>query len=336
MGSHYSHLDLSERRLIEAGLAAGLSVAALASTLGRHRSTVYREIARHFYHTAERDRWGHGYRGYYCVAAHRAAGRRRYGCAKLARNPALLAHVLSKLRAGWSPEQIAGRLKVEPEVVGCVSHETIYRYVYSAEGRRDGLFALLAMARHRRRRLRGRKPRQGAIPPERWITARPASVADRSEFGHWECDLVLFARAFGEANVTSLQERQSRYLILQANEDRRAGPLAASLSALLTSLPAPARQTITFDRGTEFMGYRAVPADCYFCDPHSPWQKGGVENANGRVRRHLPLDSAPGDRSPGALSALCERLNATPRRCLNYRTPAEVFHAKLAELGAVG
>ncbi|MEC4590931.1 IS30 family transposase, partial [Nitrospirillum amazonense] len=82
--------------------------------------------------------------------------------------------------------------------------------------------------------------------------------------------------------------------------------------------------------------YRAVPADCYFCDPHSPWQKGGVENANGRVRRHLPLDSAPGDRYPGALSALCERLNATPRRCLNYRTPAEVFHAKLAELGAVG
>jgi len=334
MGSAYTHLSLGERRCIEEMLNAGLPVIRIAAELGRHRSTLHREIARNFHHTAFRDRFGNAHRGYYCVAAHRMARHRRRSGAKLARNPALLAHVLGRLRAGWSPEQIAGRLKLEPVEVGRVSHETIYRHVYSPEGRRAGLFALLASARHRRRQLRGRKPRQGPIPPEHWIDARPAGAADRTEFGHWECDLVIFARRLGRANVTSLLERQSRYLVLLANEDRRSSPVAARIGVALDPLPAAARRTITFDRGTEFMAWRSLPAPAYFCDPHSPWQKGGVENANGRLRRHLPLDSAPQDRSPAALAALSQKLNTTPRRCLGYRTPAEVFQTSLAQLQA--
>jgi len=191
MGSTYSHLSLGERRWIEEMLNARFSVTRIAAELGRHRSTVHREIARTFHHTAFRDRFGNGYRGYYGVAAHRMAWHRRHSGAKLARNPALLAHVLGRRRAGWSPEQIAGRLKLDQADVGCVSHETIYQHVYSREGRRAGLFALLASAWARRRQLRGRKPRQGPIPPEHWIGARPACVADRTEFGHWEADLVI-------------------------------------------------------------------------------------------------------------------------------------------------
>jgi len=235
MGSAYSHLSLSERREIEEMLNAGLPVTRIAAALGRHRSTVHREVGRNFHHTAFRDRFGNGYRGYYGVAAHRMAWHRRHSGAKLSRNPALLAHVLGRLRAGWLPEQIAGRLKLEPAEVGRVSHETIYQHVYSPEGRRAGLFALLASARRWRRQRQRRKARQGSIPPEHWIGARPAKAADRAEFGHWEADLAIFARWLGRANVTSLLERQSRYLVLLANEDRRSSRVAARIGAVLDS-----------------------------------------------------------------------------------------------------
>lgn len=129
------------------------------------------------------------------------------------------------------------------------------------------------------------------IPAERWIEARPAEVGDRSQFGHWEADLVIFARRHGKANVTSLLERQTRYLLLLSNEDRRSAGVISRITDALVPLPAPARRSITFDRGTEFVGaWRSLPMPDWYCDPRSPWQKGGIEKANGRVRRHLPLD----------------------------------------------
>jgi len=117
--------------------------------------------------------------------------------------------------------------------------------------------------------------------------------------------------------------------VLLANPDRRPVQVIGRIAEVLEPLPAAARRTVTFDRGFEFLAYRMLPARAYFCDPQSPWQKGAVENANGRLRRHLPLDSAPEDRSSGALRLLARRLNDTPRKCLGYRTPAEVFAAQL-------
>lgn len=259
---------------------------------------------------------------------------RRSRRAKLMLRPALRDHVIAKLRDGWSPQQIAGRLKCEALPCGTISHETIYRFVYGPEGQGLNLYALLAVARRRRRTRLGRKPRNSVIPATRSITERPAEVATRQSFGHWEGDLVIFARQFGKANVTSLQERLSRYHILAANDDRRSAPVIERIAAALAAFPPAARRTITFDRGTEFFAYKRLPMDSYFCDPHSPWQKGGVENANGRLRRYLPLTSAEADRSTLALTALATRLNNTPRRCLGYRTPAEVFTANLAALTA--
>lgn len=194
------------------------------------------------------------------------------------------------------------------------------------------MYALLAVARRRRRQRSGRKPRSGPIPPQHWIANRPAEVVTRQSFGHWEGDLVIFARQFGNANVTSLQERHSRFHILLPNDGRRSVPVIGRIAAVLAPLPHQARRTITFDRGTEFFAYKSLPTASYFCDPHSPWQKGGVENANGRLRRFLPLASAEADRTAAALNALAERLNNTPRRCLDYLTPAEVFAASLAAL----
>jgi transposase, IS30 family len=325
MGRLYAHLDLAARRMIAARLEAKVPVSDIARQLGRHRSTIHREITRNFHHINFRDRWGSEYRGYYAVAGHGMAQRRRARQAKLIGRPALRAHVVARLRDGWSPQQIAGRLTVDGHPQGLVSHETIYRHIYSQHGREDALYGLLPMARRQRRRRFGRKPRAKTIPQNRSIAVRPAAIATREEFGHWEGDLVIFAHRFGGANVTSLQERKSRFLVLIGNEDKRAATVGKGIGGVLGALPESARHSITFDRGSEFLGYKSLPLTAWFCDPHSPWQKGGVENANGRLRRYLPLESATADRSPNALSRLAAQMNAVPRRCLGYRTPAEIF-----------
>jgi IS30 family transposase len=246
----------------------------------------------------------------------------------------LRAHVVERLAAGWSPQQIAGRLKREAPDRRSVCHETIYRHVYGPEGREGGLYRHLWKARRRRGSRYGRKPRTASIPRERWIENRPAEIERRESFGHWEGDLLIFAKEHGKANVTSLLERKSRFTVLLPNDDRRSTAVLAGIAGALRPLPETARRTVTFDRGTEFAAYAALDRHLalasYFCDPHSPWQKGGVENLNGRVRRFLPRESPPEALAPADLRRLADRLNDTPRRCLGYRTPREVFEQHLA------
>ena len=181
----------------------------------------------------------------------------------------------------------------------------------------EELYLCLPRARRRRATRHGRKPWAHRISLERGIACRPAEVATRASFGHWEGDLLVFAREGGNANVTTLLERRSRFLVLLANPDRRPAGVAERIGKALSGLDADLRQTMTFDRGFEFMGYPALDGSLgktsYFCDPRSPWQKGTVENAIGRLRRYLPSD-APAEQ-------LAARLNATPR----HRTPAEVL-----------
>src|SRR3954465_11624031 len=205
----------------------------------------------------------------------------------------------------------------------------------SARGaRRDGLYRHLPEARRRRGSRYGRRPRGASIPRERWIENRPAEVQSRESFGHWEADLLIFRKEVGKANVTSLVERKSRFTFLLANGDKRSTAVAAGIADALRPLPEDARRTVTFDRGTEFAAYAALDRELgvasYFCDPHSPWQKGAVENANGRVRRFLPREAEPGALASAPLRRLADRLNGTPRRCLGYRTPREVFDQHLA------
>jgi transposase, IS30 family len=250
-------------------------------------------------------------------------------------NDGLRAHVTERLEAGWSPQQIAGRLKREPTGGGAsVCHETIYRHVYGPEGREDGLHRHPPKARRRRGSRYGRRPRSPPIPRERWIENRPAEVNGRETFGHWEGDLPIFRKEHGKANVTSLVERKSRYTFLLPNEDERSAALLAGVAEALRALPEEARRTVTFDRGSEFAGYtvldRELAAEAYLCDPHSPWQKGAVENANGRLRRFLPRHCEPETLARAHLRRLADRLNDTPRRCLGYRTPREVFQRHLA------
>jgi transposase, IS30 family len=326
----YRHLDLDQRRTLFRLIEARTPVGEIAQRLGRHPSTIYRELGRNRFRDGDR-----GFCGYFPLNAQDLARRRRQRRRKLAADEGLRAHVTERLKAGWSPQQIAGRLKHERADGGAsVCHGTIYRHVHGPEGCADGLYRHLPKARRRRGSRYGRRPRSTSIPRGRWIENRPAEVQNRDSFGHWEADLLIFRKEAGKANVTSLVERTSRFTFLLANEDKRSAAVIAGIADALRPLPDDARRTVTFDRGTEFAGYavldRELAVEAYFCDPHSPWQKGSVENLNGRVRRFLPRESPPEALARARLRRLADRLNDTPRRCLGYRTPREVFRQHLA------
>lgn len=326
MPCSYVHLDLEERRRLFRLHEARTPVGEIAAALGRHRSTIYRELRRNRWRDADVPEA----EGYWPVTAQDLAGRRRAVRSKLERLPELRRIVVERLRQGWSPEQIAGRLRIEPGAMHRLCHETIYRFVYNPAGRRDDLARHLPQHRRRRRPRRGRKPRSDVFPDHVAIKNRPEVVKDRTEFGHWEADLVMFRRDYSAANVATVVERTTRYTLLFRNGDRRSKPIMARLMKVLSPLPATARRSVTFDRGLEFVSWRALDGvRAWFCDPQAPWQKPTVENTNGRLRRHLPRDTDISALSERDVEAISDRLNTTPRKCLSFRTPAEAFHDQL-------
>ncbi|MET3726072.1 IS30 family transposase [Sphingomonas trueperi] len=326
--SHYRHLDMDERRRLYQLRQSGRSVHEAATELGRHLSTIYRELKRNRHLDDEPM-----FRGYFPTLANdKAAARRRRGL-KISRNLPLATYVVDRLEAAWSPEQIAGYLRRHRIGSGNVCHETIYQYVYSEEGKRQHLWKLLPMARKKRRSRYGRKPRAARIPEANTIAQRPPEIAERSSFGHWEGDLIAFRAVFGKANLTTLVERRSRFTILCPNPSKHSTEVITGIERRLRSLPPPLRRSITFDRGTEFARYprlaSALNIVSYFCKPSAPWQKGSVENTNGRIRRFLPFDTDIAAVSDRQLQGMVDRLNNTPRKCLGYQTPQEVLSQQL-------
>jgi IS30 family transposase len=257
-----------------------------------------------------------------------AAGRRLRG-AKISRDPELARYVVDRLEAAWSPEQIAGYLCYRTTGQLRVSHETIYQFVYGPKGQAAKLARLLPTGRRKRRRRYARKPRGLNIPPAHTIAARPPEIAERTEFGHWEGDLIAFKVRHGKANLTSLVERRSRFTVLTPNESRHSAGIMEGIERHLRPLPPSLRRSITLDRGTEFASYGRLQGSlgmtAYFCQPSAPWQKGSVENSNGRVRRFLPSETDIARVPAAELEQLVDRLNRTPRKCLGYRTPSEVL-----------
>ncbi len=181
-----------------------------------------------------------------------------------------------------------------------------------------------------------RKPRGLSIPEANTIGKRPAEIGERTTFGHWECDLVAFRQTFGKHHITSLVERRSRYLFISRNPSRRSANIMTGLVRDLGPLPPVCRRSITFDRGTEIAGFpslgQSLGAQSYFRAPSAPWQKGTVENTNGRLRGFPPLDLDVSTKTAEELAAVAHRMNATPRKCLGFRTPIEVFNEFVAEL----
>jgi len=333
-GSHslirtFSHLSFDERRSISRMLDQKFSQSEIARRLGRDRATISREIKRNCWHDQEFP----DAEGYWAMTANDMARDRRRRIGKLFRREDLRNEVIGKLESGWSPEQIAGRLKIEPAAKASVCHETIYRYVYSPEGQRQQLARLLPERRRKRRPRYARKPQNPVFPDERSIKHRPEAINDRKEFGHWEADLMIFERVQGNANVATVVERTSRFTMLFKNNDRQSKPIMERLINVLSPLPKHARQSLTFDRGFEFVSWRRLKqgmgTDAWFCDPSAPWQKGSVENMNRRIRRYLPRDTAVLSVPDESIRSLIDRLNSTPRKCLGFRTPAEVFRREV-------
>lgn len=330
MAKNYKHLSLTERIELYRMRTEGQPIRAVAATLGRAPSTISRELKRNSRSTKV---WAGGYAP--ARAQHLSERRRRWdGRFKLLREPRLRDYVHARLLRGWSPEQIAGHL--EQKTGACViSHESIYRFVYHRSAQKDYWHRFLP----RRKSRRGRLGRRGGSAVEHIaqrvpIHARPPAVDSRSTPGHWEADLMLFAR-YGQAILVT-HERRSRLLLARRQPNKAAAPVARAMHHQFEALPASLRQSITFDNGTEFALHHRLNAALgmatYFCDPHAPWQKGGIENAIGRLRRRLPRKTDLATLSPRQLDALVLSYNHTPRKCLGFRTPAEVFWTDLQAL----
>ena len=383
MGLRYTQISIEERCEIARLRATGASVRQIAASLDRAPSTVARELKRN----------ASGTRGYQPRYAEQQARARRWCGSRLERDDGLREGVLSGLKQGWSPEQVAGRLAREAGR-SVISHETIYRFIYGQlarkkdyswrhylprakskrgwRGRKGGssasfitlrrplaerpqaaadrqvpghweadrfIYGQLARKkdyswRHylprakSKRGWRGRKGGSSAsfITLRRPLAERPQAAADRQVPGHWEADLMLFS-TYGQA-VLALHERYSRLLIAVRPPGKAAAPIATAISSILAPLPPQWRQTLTFDNGTEFARHHELHAlgiETFFCDTHAPWQKGGVENAIGRMRRNLPRKTDLADLTDDRFALLVQAYNNTPRKCLGYNTPAEVF-----------
>lgn len=302
----------------------GVSVRQIAARLGRSASTISRELRRNARPTKQ---WSGPYDG---ERAHGLAARRRQWDArfKLARQPDLAAQVRERLAMGLSPEQIAGRLAREQGDT-IISHESIYRFIYHRARQQDrSWYRLLPRAKYRRGRLSGRGASLDQLIKRRVSVAmRPPEVDVRQEAGHWEVDLMLFGRR--NRALLVIHERLSRYTVLQRLPDKRAETVAEKLLAFFAALPKSLRVSATFDNGGEFAQHHSLADQLamrtYFCDPHKPWQKGGIENAIGRLRRQLPSSTEFKALSKDTIDRVMGLYNDCPRKLLAYRSPDELF-----------
>jgi transposase, IS30 family len=323
------YLSVAEREEIAVGLAAGDSLREIAERLGRAPSTVSREVKRN----------SRGRRHYRALAAqgqaqHRAA---RPKTAKLAGNQELRQRVQAMLKQKWSPEQVSRWLRRQfpdrPEMQ--VSHETIYQSIY-VQGRgalRRELSACLRTGRALRKPRRKDGERRGKIPGMVMISERPAEAEDRAVPGHWEGDLI--AGAGNKSAIGTLVERSTRFvLLLHLPDGHGADAVAAQMTQVMTTLPAQLRRSLTWDQGSEMASHAQIAAaadlEIYFCDPHSPWQRGSNENTNGLLRQYFPKGTDLSVHSREHLDAVAAELNARPRKTLGWKTPAEALGEVLA------
>src|SRR5216683_2351562 len=323
MGEQYDHFTVEERGTIACLRQAGQSIRQIAAALDRSPSSVSRELKRN--HGAQV-----GYKPAY--AQEQAAARLSKG-SRLERNAELRGLVLGCLQRGWSPEQIAGWLD-QQKAATTISHETIYRFIYAQIRRtNDGAWRNYLPRAKGKRGWRGRRGGSPAsfIKDRVSIALRPDAVQDRRTFGHWEADLMLFA-APGQAILVA-HERKSRLILLAKQPSKASQPAADQLLAWFRSLERRLRKTITFDNGTEFAEHYILTDELgirtFFCDPHSPWQKGAIENAIGRMRRLLPRKTNLNTIDNHTLTACVAAYNNTPRKCLGFKSPAEAFLSQL-------
>ncbi len=324
-------LTLSKREEISRGVAAGLSLRSIATSLGRAPSTVSREISRNG-----------GRRRYRASQADQCAWDRahRPKTCKLAQNRALAHIVAKKLKLHWAPRQIAGWLKrhYRGDENMQVSHETIYRTLYiQARGalKKELLKHLRRTRAMRRSRHHTQKgPDHGQIVDAVSIRERPAEVEDRAVPGHWEGDLLCGSK---DSQIATLVERHSRYVMLVRVPSKDSKTVVNALIKQAHKLPRELYKSLTWDRGSEMANHKrfslATDINVYFCDPQHPWQRGSNENTNGLLRQYFPKGMDLSNVHQNRLNAVARQLNERPRETLHFETPAERFNQCVASTG---
>ncbi len=310
--------------MIELRLKAHVSLRQIGRDLKRNHGVISREIALN----CSRDGT------YSAVLAQEKADhrreKRRTRKRKLDLDDALREHVVSEIRSRQSPDVIAGRLKTDPPrglERRTISHEAIYQWIQSGEGRKLGLHHFLLSGRPRRQKHYTRKKRKAHIPERVSIHTRPEGINERKEFGHWETDSMVFSKQRERLSVQ--YERKARYVAIHRLSNGTAEATEEALQDSIQSLPQDLWKTLTFDNGGEGANHSNLREQygiqTYFCDPYASWQKGGVENTNRIIRRYLPRNTDMSKITQQDIYDIQERINNTPRKILGYKTPKEVM-----------
>jgi IS30 family transposase len=315
MGKQFDHFDIDERYELYRLREEGKGVREIGRLMGRCGSTISRELRRNALPRGE----------YKPGSADRIAMSRCRRKSRIERLSPLRTYIDDRLAMGWSPEQIVGGLRLE-ESEHVVGVETIYRYIYRPAVRREKLHRYLPRAKASRGR-RYFKRRREPIENRRSIHERPKTAASREEFGHWEGGLMQFRTQRG--NLLTVCERKTRFILTAPLKTKTAAETSQVMARVLGMLPRGACKTVTFDNGGEFHNHQrletALGVTTYFCDPHSPWQRGTIENANGILRRDMPRKTGITNYSTNDIDEITWAINSTPRKCLGYKTPTEAF-----------
>ena len=312
----YKHLSLAERHYIEIERKRGKSFNQIAGALGRSQSTISREVKRNT-----------GLRGYRHQQADRLARERHQNKAKAVKVTADIKLIIEQcLKKDWSPEQIAGRFKH----TGVISlhHETIYRYILADKKQGGQLYKYLRHQNRRYRKRYGSVHNRTGIPNRRDIDERPAAANNRERLGDWEADTIIGSQRQGA--IVVIDERQTKLRLAAPLTAKKAGNTAAAIISLLEPIKKFVK-SITFDNGKEFSQHekiaRGIGCETYFAKPYHSWERGQNENANGLLRQYFPKKMKLNNISMSQVAVAVDKLNSRPRKCLNYRTPYEIFLA---------
>jgi len=317
----YGHLNIDEREVILKMRAQQVSMRQIADRLGRSAGTISRELSRNV--SSTHDYKPHLAQRYY--ERRRAASKEPY---RLEDDASLRKYVKRKLRKYWSPEQISGRIKKECGID--ISPVTIYSWIYRHREQGGEFYKYLRQSHRRRRKRRGCEERRGQMPDRRMINERPKVVNERKRIGDWESDTVEGRK--GSGFIATHVDRKARYTVAVKVDDKSADTVTKATLEAMKKLPTEKVKTITFDNGKEFAGFkeleRGLNMRSYFAQPYHSWERGTNENTNGLLRQFFRKGMDFGTIIQSDVDRALELLNNRPRKCLNYRTPTEVFWSK--------
>lgn len=318
----YHQLTKEEREQISMLRQSKSSITKIAVAMRRSKSTISRELRRNEAPPGQ----------YWPDTAHTLALKRRKRGSRIDRDEALKDLVITKLCCHyWTPETIAGWLKHRQRKIKPISHESIYSWLYQSAQKKEKLWKFLPRHKAKRGPRKSRGAGVSRIPNRIPIQERPKHIENKREFGHWEGDLMSFKK--NSQHILVLRERKTMFTLSTPLVSKKADSTAQKLIALMKPLPRKARKTVTFDNGGEFAGHQkwrdALELTSFFCDPYASWQKGGVENTNGRLRRDMPRSTDIHQLSQEDFDENILNYNTTPRKSLGWLTPLEAFKKNL-------